>query len=270
MKVLKQWVIAVGCASLLGACMHRVPQELTQISGLRAKKSELDINDIRSTAIKETAASLGAQNGLAWRAKQINHILMKHEATLTNIFDFQQLLLKHHVIPPVLATSENIVNVGNDSVIRVAEKMYTILKPPRFSTATPNWQNYLLMHFKAPETPNITLLPKNKAETAVWNKYIVKSWKFGIDQANNIFGANLARLRRQFNGMVLYRQLLAQHMVTAPYVAETTLGITGNQQELRLNDRILRISNASHLITDTSSWQPTLKNVKPNPNEAKP
>ena len=134
--------------------------------------------------------------------------------------------------------------------------------PPRFSTAPPNWQNYLLMNFQKPETPNTTLLPKNKEETRLWNQQIVKSWKFGVSQANHIFGSNLSRLRRDFGGMVLYRQLLAQHMVSPPYIAETNLGVTGNQEELRLNDRILRISNNAKLVVDTNNWQATLKRVK--------
>ena len=54
------------------------------------------VSKIRSTAIIETAATLGAQSGLAWRAKQINQMLLKHQEALSNVFNFRQLLLKHN------------------------------------------------------------------------------------------------------------------------------------------------------------------------------
>ena len=262
MQVLKKFIVTLVCPIMLCACSHKMPNELSQISGLRAPAQHSNIDDLRANAIKETAASLGAQSALAWRAEHINNMLDTHTEALSQVFNFKSLLLRHNVLPPVLSTSENIVNIGNDSVIRVADKMLTILLTPRFVTAAPTWQHYMLMHFKTPETPNTSLLPKTREETAIWNKYIVKSWHFGVQQANHIFNANLARLKRDFNGMVLYRKLLAQHMVTAPYVAETTLGVTGNSQSMRLNDRILRIASTANLITDTDSWDATLKHLK--------
>lgn len=269
MKVLHQIIVSLMSLLLLSACVHRVPDELTHISGLRAQPRHNMMTDIRGTAIRETAATLGAQSALAWRTNQINKILYHHEEALSNIFNFRTLLLKHNVMPPILITADNIVNVGNESVIRTAEKMYAIKIPPRFVTATPSWHDYLVIHYAKPETPNRTLLPKNKEETEVWNKTIVKSWKYGVEQADHIFEANLARLKQHYQGMLLYRKLLAQNMVTAPYVAETTLGVTGNQQSLRLNDRILRISGTSALVTDTESWQATLKHLKtPKPEKS--
>jgi defect in organelle trafficking protein DotC len=270
MNNLKQVTIGLIYVAILGGCAHRTPTELTHISGLQAHKSIQDMDDIRMTAIKETAATLGAQSGLAWRAKQINQRTLQHDLSLSNIFNFRSLMLKHNVLPPVLSTADNIVNIGNDSVIRAAEKMYTITAPPHFVSATPSWQNYLIMHYTKPETPNMTLLPKTKAETIVWNQYTIKSWHYGVEQANNIFGANLARLKRDYQGMILYRKLLAQHMVTEPYIAETTLGVTGNQKSLRLNDRIMRIAGTANLITDTDTWQPSLKNLKSKPHDTKP
>ncbi len=261
MKVYKKIFIGFASMALLSACSHRVPNELTHISGLRALPGKISMDDLRHSS-KGNSSFLRSSERFGGRAQQINTMLKAHSSELTQVFNFKSLLLKHSVIPPVLSTSENIVNIGNDSVIRIADKMLTIVFPPRFTTVAPTWQAYLMMNYAKPETPDRSLLPKTREETEIWNKYIVKSWKFGIDQANHIFQANLSRLKRNFNGMILYKQLLAQHMVTPPFVAETTLGVTGNQQELRLNDRILRIASTANLITDTSSWEAALKNLK--------
>ena len=56
--------------------------------------------------------------------------------------------------------------------------------------------------------------------------------------------------------MVLYRKMLAQDMVSAPFVAKADLGVTGDAKEMRIDDRILRITAHSQLQTDSSKWQP--------------
>ncbi len=57
-------------------------------------------------------------------------------------------------------------------------------------------------------------------------------WFEGIDQADQIYTENLARLKRDYQGMIRYRMLLAQNMVSAPQVAHRELGVTGGGEEL--------------------------------------
>lgn len=225
------------------------------------------INPIRWQALYETALSLGATGALAWRSEQIDMSLEKNAGELNQVFDFNQLLLKDNVLPPVLVESDNSLNLASDDSIRLAAKTYKIISPARFVTTAPSWRSYLWMSYAKPPVPDRTLLPKNKAEAEVWNGFIREGWQNGIQQANSIFSANLNRLRRDYNGMVLYRKMLAQDMVSAPYVAKADLGVTGDSKEMRVDDRILRITSHSELQTDSSKWQPILTNpqqdVKP-------
>lgn len=101
-------------------------------------------------------------------------------------------------------------------------------------------------------------MPKNKEEAAAWNCFIHIGWQQGIELANQIFAANLARLKRDYNGMILYRSLLAQNMVTAPFVSKTELGVTGDANEMRINDRVLRIAAVSQLNTNPDTWKPAI------------
>lgn len=247
------------CVTFATGCSHRIPNELTQISNLKAPHAESTIDDLRLQSVKEAAATLGAQSGLTWRMAQINQIVSEQGESLNRIFDFRQLMLAHQVIPPVLVTADNIVNIGHDEALRVAEKTYAIVAPPKFSASPPSWQSYLLAYFPKPETPDVTLLPKNKFETEAWNSTIVKNWEIGVNQANAIFQSNLSRLKRDFNGMILYKKLLSQKMITPPFIAETNLGITGSPEEIRLNDRIIRISKTSSLVTNPEKWQSAIK-----------
>ncbi len=218
------------------------------------------INPVRWQALYETALSLGATGALAWRSEQIDMSLTKNTGDLNQIFDFNQLLLQDNILPPVLVESDNSLNLADSDSIRLAAKTFKIISPARFVTAAPSWRAYLWMSYPKPPVPDRTLLPKNQVEAEVWNRFIREGWQNGIQQANAIFSANLNRLRRDYNGMVLYRKMLAQGMVSAPFVAKADLGVTGDSNEIRVDDRILRITAHSQLQTDSSKWQPILIN----------
>lgn len=218
------------------------------------------INPVRWQALYETALSLGATGALAWRSEQINGSLGQNVTELNKIFDFNQLLLNDNVLPPVLVESDNSLNLASNDSIRLSAKTYRIASPARFVTAAPSWRTFLWMNYSKPNIPDRTLLPKNQAEANAWNRFIREGWQNGIQQANAIFAANLSRLRRDYNGMLLYRKLLTQGMVSAPFVAKADLGVTGDSKEIHIDDRVLRITAHSELQTDSSKWQPILVN----------
>src|SRR3989304_2030419 len=69
------------------------------------------INPIRLQALRETATTLGARGALAWRSEHIDEALTEESSNLDHVFDFNQLLLKHNVLPPVIAESSGNLNV---------------------------------------------------------------------------------------------------------------------------------------------------------------
>ena len=220
------------------------------------------VNSIRQAALQDTASSVAAQAALAQRSKQINMVLQSQSRSLERIFNFDAMLLNHNVLPPVLVEARDTLNLDDSITIRLADRDYQITYPARFVTASPTWHDYLWMNYEKPEPPNITLLPKNKIEKNLWRQYIQEGWKAGSQQAMDIFSANLSRLQRDFNGMVLYRKLYAQNIVSAPFVSEADLGITGGGDALRVNDRILRITAMSELKPNSTKWNAVLDKKK--------
>lgn len=257
------FIIGSTCLALSG-CINKQPDEFSRISALQANVSS--INAIRQNALQETAGSLGAQAGLAWRSKQLNQIIKANSHELDRVFNFNGMLLDKNILPPVLTEGRNTLNLSNNETIRLSDHDYQIVSPARFVTAAPTWRDYLLMSYKKPETPSNSYLPKNKEELKVWNKYLALGWNSGVNQAANIFAANLARLQRDFNGIILYRKLYAQHMVSAPFVSQADLGVTGDRNSIHINDRILRITAVSELDTNSKHWQPVLTET-PIPND---
>lgn len=252
--------VGLTAASVSGYAHHRV--SLTADVGYVAFGNEPTgssaINPIRLQALKEAAMTLGARGALAWRSLQIDHSLMNESNYLDQVFNFNQLLLNHNVLPPVLVQADNSLNLANPDTIRLASKIYKIKAPARFVTAPPTWRTYLLMHYTKPTMPAHSLLPTNQAQTAAWNAYFKQGWQQGLQQANRIFAVNLARLKRDYLGMVLYRKLYTEHMVSAPFVAQTNLGVTGNSHQLRIDDRVMRITAASKLQVNSSKWTPVI------------
>lgn len=215
-------------------------------------------NAIRLTALQETALAVGAQSALAWRGDSIDRELMQHKRTLDLAFNFQALVMDHNVLPPVLLEGRTTLNLSDNTAIRLSDRMYEIAKQARFVTAPPHWREYLWLNYKKPERPSNTLLPQNSRERKVWKKFVAQGWAKGIEQANRIFAEDLARLKQDYNGMALYRKLLAQNIVSAPFVAKTNLGITGDNNHLNINDTVLRITALPTLNKDSKTWRPAL------------
>lgn len=257
--------ISIALAVFLTACSSSNTQvgNTTSLAGLQEMAnsrpikvtSKAAMSKIREMALKETALSLGAQSALAWRAKYIDDQLIKQSRNLDAIYDFNALVLEHNVLPPVLLEGRSTLNLADDQTIRISDRTYKVSKQARFITTSPNWRQYLWMDYKTPEYPNITLLPKTKAERAVWCTYIDKGWNNGVEQANTILEESIARIKEDFAGMIMYRKLLAMNMVSPPFVSHTDLGVTGDAGEIHIDDRVLRITALPALNTNSSEWR---------------
>jgi len=260
--------------SLLAACEKQTPvtimypthvdttnlTDLKELRQYRISKSEekKNVNPIRTEGIKQAALMVGAQGGLAKRSEEIDTILKKDTEQLNKVFRFEALLLDHNVLPPVLTQGNNTLNLSDPDTIRLADKTYKIEQQARFVTAAPTWREYLWLPYQKPDVPDKSILPKNFEELAIWQRYVEQGWQQGIEQANGIFSANVGRLARDYEGMALYRKLFDEHMISAPFVARTNLGITGDGSKITINDQVLRITAKPQLNQDATTWRPVL------------
>lgn len=254
----KRLVIGLSLLSLLGcSCFKRTPHtsNLSDLEKLATISYKSSVSPMRAQQLRDTALGVGARGGLAWRSAQINNVLTHNEALLYRIFNFNSLLLDKNILPPVLVEGRNTLTLAGPDVIRAADRYYQILKQARFVTAPPIWRDYLWLIYTTPECPDRTLLPRSRGERVLWKRYIDEGWQAGIQQADVIFKENLARLKRDYEGMLRYRTLLAQNMVSAPFVAELDMGVTGCGSDLTINDRVLRITAFPSLNCDSEEWK---------------
>lgn len=227
----------------------------TTRKGSERQATRASQSKIREMALRETALSLGAQAGLASRAKSIDDQLVKQTRHLDAIFDFKSLILDNNILPPVLLQGNNSLNLANAQTIRISDRTYKLVKQARFMTTPPNWRQYLWLDYQKPEAPHVTMLPNSKEERQVWCFYAEKGWQNGIEQADIILAENIARIKEDFTGMILYRKLLAMNMVSPPYVSHLDLGVTGDGNELHIDDQVLRITALPALNVNSKEWR---------------
>ncbi len=217
--------------------------------------------DIRRDAMREAAYSYGARGGLAIRVWQIRRELEGRADYLDKIYDFRQLLIPAQsgllIEPPVISESLDALNIESSGLsAAVSDSVYNIGRNARIVSTARNWRQYLEREWDPVDPPPDVLRPLDKKERELWSEWVSKGWAEGVTQANEIFQEDLNKLTADYRGMIRYRTLLAQGMVSPPYALQIDRGVTGGGNEMRVGDRALSITGLPSLKADTSEWQP--------------
>lgn len=217
--------------------------------------------DIRLDAVREAALSYGARGGLSWRTYEIRQDLERRATYLDKVFDFRQLLIPAPsgllIEPPILSESVNAMIVGaSGREAAVADRVYSISRNARITGAARSWRNYLEREWGEVKEPPDILRPADDEERMRWIEWVNEGWDKGVEQADEIFEQDLNQLVAHYQGMVRYRMLLAQGMVSPPYALQVDRGITGGGSNMRVGDRAVEITGMPELMPGTERWQP--------------
>ena len=217
--------------------------------------------DLRNDAQRQAALSYGARGGLAAREYQIRKELEMRAPYLDKIFDFRQLLIPAPsgllIEPPVISEEQKAMIISSHGrEAAVADRIYNITVQAKIVGAPHSWRNYLERDWSKVTPPPDLLRPANAEERKKWREWVAQGWKFGIAQADEIFQDDLNELTSDYQGMVRYRMLLAQGMVSPPYATQHDRGVTGGGKVMRIGDREVLISGMPELVTGTEAWQP--------------
>lgn len=265
-------LFAILCVLLLsvgGAHAADRPMTLEELQDVKLRDKDrqdpdvelLQQNNLRLEAMKEAAMSYGARGGLAMQTYRIREALAQKSAYLDRIYDFNRLLIPAPsgllIEPPIIneALDSMIIEAGGQSAA-VADRIIEISRNARIVPVARNWRAYLERDWGNLDEPPMVLRPENNEERREWANLIAEGWREGEAQANAIFQSDLARLNQDFTGMVRYRMLLAQGLVSQPFALHMDRGVTGNGQELVIGDRAVQITGPSLLQTGPNTWQP--------------
>lgn len=220
-----------------------------------SESGESDIPLARASLIQEAAVSFGAQAGMAARTRQLNDAVQGNSSVYDKTFRFSDLMIEPGFLAPVVTEGRDAYQQNNSREVRVADRIYRIEIRERLVSTPPRWQEYVLGSTSSPLTPDRTARPRTKAERAWWDQWSQVGWNKGVAQADQAFSSRLARLRRDFEGMVRFKSLYQQGVITMPILAKSNLGVTGGGDEMAINDRVYQITEQSKLDPNTNRWK---------------
>ncbi len=246
------------------------PLSLTDLQGLAKEEPESDDDDekegglpfdIRAEAIKEAALSYGVRGGLAMRTYEIRKELERRAGYLDRVFNFGQLLIPapsgFMIEPPIISESVNAMLIeSSGQEAATSDRIYNIVKNAKITSAPRTWRVYLERQWGAIDEPPDILRPENDEEREVWKTQVAKGWEIGYEQANDIFEEDLNKLVADFQGMVRYRTLLTQGMISPPAALQVDRGVTGDGKTMRIGDRAVQITGVPKLATGSEQWRP--------------
>lgn len=217
--------------------------------------------DIRGDALKEAALSYGARGGLAWRTYYIRQSLDERATYMDKVFDFRLLLIPAPsgllIEPPVISEAVNAMIIdAAGTTAAVADRVYDINANARIVSTARSWRNYLERDWGEVTEPPDILRPETPEERKKWAAFVANGWKRGVEQADEIFQDDLNQLKADYQGMVRYRMLLSQGMITPPYALQTDRGVTSTGTAMRVGDRAVQITGMPEFVPGTETWQP--------------
>lgn len=217
-----------------------------------------DISEVRANALKELGESLGKRAGLADESKTILKEIEAEKNTLDVKFSFGSLTFSNGSLPPVITQPEDVISVMDYSMT-VAGKIYKIVAPARFVQV--NWRDYLYIGLSFEEDPVLAeeqrrLYPRNGSETTYWKKVVNDGYNKGRAEAKKIFDINLARLKRDFNGMQLFYELYARGLVSAPSFASATQSVSRpDPNTIIIGESVFRITTQPAFEAEAQHWK---------------
>ena len=217
--------------------------------------------DIRRDAMREAALSYGARGGLTWRTYHIRKEMDRRSDYLDKVFDFRNLLIPAPsgllIEPPVISEEINAMIIGGGGqTAAVADRVYNISSNAKIVSTARSWRNYLEREWGVVTPPPDILVPNGPKEREMWVDWVDEGWEEGVQQADEIFQDDLNQLIADYQGMVRFRMLLAQGMVSPPYAMQIDRGVTGGGTSMRVGDRAVQITGEPELMTEAERWQP--------------
>lgn len=222
------------------------------------------ISVVRESILRESASVYGAREGLRSQSCRIRLEIEKQSAGLDRRFRFGDLLMGKGILPPVISEARDSVSL-EDTVMRVAARVYRIDENARVVDVPPTWRDWLFVGLPSEEcdgTPKDAptqdqLRPQGSVEEAFFRKVLERSYAMGVQQARDILASNLARLERTYFGMRRYYDLYARNMVSAPVIASSTdIVMKDDPNTLVVGNTVIRITVPVGFVEKSEKWVP--------------
>ena len=214
--------------------------------------------EARLSAMRGAGLAFGAQGGLARRGWEIARMLERHADRLSRIYRFRALMLHEDgftVMPPVLATTDDAFRLGRSGARAAsARRVVRIVETGRIVSATPDWRDFLVRQWPEAVPPPAILFPQDGQEAMRWRSWLRQGWEQGTALADDIFAADLERLNRAFEGVLLWRQSYLAGMVSAPTLETARVAESGHGRLVRIEETVARLGEGARFELRPGQW----------------
>jgi defect-in-organelle-trafficking protein DotC len=222
------------------------------------------ISIVRESILRESATVFGAREGLRTQSCLIKMEIEVTRPYLDRTFRFSDLMMGKGVLPPVISEARDSVSL-EETVMRVASRVYRIDEGARIIDVAPTWRDWLLIGLTPddctvpikdiPSQPD--LRPKDEQEQAFFRSVLEQSYSMGRQQAKDVLVSNMARMERAYFGMRRYFDLYARGMVSAPVIASSTdIALRDDPNTLVVGNTVIRITVPVDFIENSDGWKP--------------
>jgi hypothetical protein len=228
------------------------PEKLAELLEMKSDSSkDTAVSLIRPSAVREAAQLVTLQTAIAWRYRRLLERVESYAGIMDTAFNFSPLLMTHGdalIMPPVLTRAGASMRIEKPDTATTSQTSYELLAPARYVPAAPHWREFLMTDgFPAPEKPNPAVMPKNDKERAIWRTAVRETWAQGVEEADRLFADNVARMTRQYRGVMLYHLLTAQHLLSKVGTASADLGMKTSDggNKLHIGQKVYRLTAPS-------------------------
>lgn len=244
---------------------------------IRFNSSVTSGGSTRVKALRQVGIAAGTQAGFAKRAAEIiSYYCMSGEESsctedainrkraLDDMFMFRPLIDSRGFLPPVITEIERSSNVSPNRMV-ISGRVYRIDRPARFVSNAMTWRDYLLVGLEKPEVDPLpdTLRPKTNVEKKEWTAAVEAGWKIGIQRADDVFQANLDRLKADYVGMIRYERLKLLGLIDEPVVSSDVQMVETTPDRIVNGLETREIQVPATMNGDTARWKSELA-VEPN------
>ena len=255
------FVVVLALGTVRGAEAQEVPPATLEEVFETEPASERVVkfaDERRQAAMRDAAFSFGLQSGLVRRAFELGQVLDRYERQLDRVYRFESVLIEREgfqVLPPVVVeTTQAFRREGGGRRAATARRVLRIERAAEVVGRAPRWRRYFDRSWAPARPPSAVLFPRTGEERELWRKWVREGWMEGTGLAEEAFVSDLDRLNRDFEGIVRWRILEAQRLVTAPELEVTLRSVVGGGREMRVDEREITIEADARLNPIASDW----------------
>lgn len=211
---------------------------------------------LKLDAIERVAMSYGAQVGQQAEARRLNDRIKRQAVTLDGVYNFNSVMLPDDLLPPVLDMTDRASEIeqGGNATVSVA-KSFRVIADATFVRAAPTWRDYLIQPEISVIEPDPLLSPGDALERSSFEAAVKKGYEAGRQAAQEVWRASLARLQRDYLGMLLYKRLWIAKMVESPRTMTEKADVRGDDRGMDVGIVRRVISQPVVLVRDADKWR---------------